>query len=655
MKISSFKYFDTFFRNNTSDNFEDDDTVDAGNQGATSTLRIQLQIKAASNTILDTKLAEAKTAIENTLSSPATFLPWDTHPSNYSSAKGLKTLPSKDKLKYLKGYKVFSDEAGQERTIYIRFVMRFKDMEMDKSFFDDMCQESINDFSSTAAGGWITHLRLSSCTSDATQPCILCLLVNLGQEFEDSVALKTMLQEITGDDTIGIKFNTYNGPKALSKKIKASDWSLKKVLQVEGERRSAMSSTKAIENYFKSQLFLGSRVQVVNVSKSKWASSAKGKKAFIDGMNIQVALNDKLLSYDLDDVNVFGKVTIGRTRRYLLDVLMSLKSKTPVLVRGEERYGPIFHSCCPKGEQETTFYFPASTQAQAESILDGFPLFLEQCVQVDPAKYCRSAFLRMVEGGSFDADTYIYTPPGGTSAILEFIDIAPPSTSDNLISTLEHNAMVREEDEMTAATNLRNDDMSDISGGTDNTITLRAKYKAALETSAIQAQRIRDLEKEKAQTTNPPSTPKTSKKITKKIVSEEKAQEEYEVEEDEEEDEEEVFEDALSVQLQGAYKRDAKGAIELSGDEESEDEEEEEEEEDYDDEVEEDYTEEVEEEDEEEEEEEEEFPPPQSPPKRKSTATAKRSASERSPQSSAAARGRRNPRRRTSAAQRYHE
>ncbi|GFH59501.1 predicted protein [Chaetoceros tenuissimus] len=298
MKIFSFKYFDTFFCNNTSDNFKDNDTVDAGNQGATSTLRIQLHIKAASNTILDSKLAEAKTAIE---------------------------------LKYLKEYKVFSDEAGQERTIYIRFVMRFKDTEMDKSFFDDMCQESINDFSSTAAGGWITHLLLSSCTSDATQPCILCLLVNLGQEFEDSVALKTMLQEITGNDTIGIKFNTYNGPKALSKKIKVSDWSLKKVLQVEGERRSAMASTKAIENYFKSQLFLGSRVQVVNVSKSKWASSAKGKKAFLDGMNIQVALNDKLLSYDLDDVNVFGKVTIGRTKRYLLDIMMSLKSKTPVI------------------------------------------------------------------------------------------------------------------------------------------------------------------------------------------------------------------------------------------------------------------------------------------------------------------------------------
>lgn len=160
-----------------------------------------------------------------------------------------------------------------------------------------------------------------------------------------------LLQEITGDATIGIKFNTYNGPKALAKKIKATDWSLKKLLQVEGECRSAIASTKTIKNYFKSQLFLRRRVQVVNVFKSKWASSAKGKKSLIEGMTTQVVLNDRLLSYNLDDVNVFGKVTIGNTKRYLLDIMMSLKSKTPVLVRGEERYRPIFHSCCPKGEQ----------------------------------------------------------------------------------------------------------------------------------------------------------------------------------------------------------------------------------------------------------------------------------------------------------------
>lgn len=123
----------------------------------------------------------------------------------------------------------------------------------------------------------------------------------------------------------------------------------------------------------------------------------------------------------------------------------------------------------------------------------------------------------------------------GTNAILEFIDIAPLPTSDNLISTLEHKAMARDEDKMTAATTLCNDDVSDISGGSNNTISLKAKYKAALETSAIQAQCIKDLEKEKTQATNTTATPKRSKKITKNISPEEKAEEEYRVEEDEEE------------------------------------------------------------------------------------------------------------------------
>lgn len=57
-------------------------------------------------------------------------------------------------------------------------------------------------------------------------------------------------------------------------------------------------------------------------------------------MTIQNVLNDRLLSHDLDDANVFGKVTMGCTKRYILDVLMTLKSKTPVLVRGEERFTP---------------------------------------------------------------------------------------------------------------------------------------------------------------------------------------------------------------------------------------------------------------------------------------------------------------------------
>lgn len=97
-----------------------------------------------------------------------------------------------------------------------------------------------------------------------------------------------------------------------------------------------------------------------------------------------------------------------------------------------------------------------------------------------------------MEGGTFDKDTYTYTAPGSTNNILEFIDISPPTTAEAFISTIEHNAMAREEDEMTAETNIRNDDFSAFSGGTENTVSLKAQVKAMKETAALQAQRIKD-------------------------------------------------------------------------------------------------------------------------------------------------------------------
>lgn len=637
MKITTFKYFDNFFKEDPDDAFDDDDTVEAGNQIISTTLRLVLQIKVPSNAILDSKLADAKTTIENTLGTSVCFLPWDTHPSKYHSAKGVKSVPSKDKLKYLKGYKVFSDANAQDRTVYIRFVLRFKDADISKDYFDDLCQENLNDFSSSATGGWITNLRLASCTSNATQPCILCLLINVAQEYEDSEILLKLLQDLTGDDTIGIKFATYNGPRALNKKISSGDWTLKKVLQVEVERKSAEKSTKAIDSYFKRHLLLGSRVQVINTSKSKWASSSKGKKAFIDGMNTQIALNDRLLSYDLDDANVFATFTMGNTKKYILEALMSLKSKTPVRVRGEERYGPVFHSCCPKGEQETTFYFPASTQQQAESIIDGFPLFLRQCFHINPTKVCRSALIASVDGGTFEDSTYTYTAPGNNNNILEFIDVAPPIASENFISTVEHNAMARDEDEMTAETNIRQDDVS--------ALTLKAQVQAMQETAALQAQRVRDLEAalatEQAATQSTPATPKGNKSSSKaeeitpgeednenteSVEDEENSQQyDYSEEEEESEAEEDPFVDASEIAdtEEAPAEEEVEDAIELSGDEESS--------------------------------EEEDYVPPKSPPPRRSTASSKRTSSQRSPKSKAAATGRRTSRRRNGAAPNYNE
>lgn len=139
-------------------------------------------------------------------------------------------------------------------------------------------------------------------------------------------------------------------------------------------------------------------------------------------------------------------------KKYILDILLSLKLKTPVVVRRETRYGPVFHSCCTKTSQETTFYFPVTSQQQAESIIDGFPLFLRQCHCINPKKVCRSALIVSVAGGTFDSETYTYTAPGNTNNILEFIDTSPPTVSEAFISTVYHNAM-------TAEINLRNDDV----------------------------------------------------------------------------------------------------------------------------------------------------------------------------------------------------
>ena len=641
MQITTFKYFDNFFKEDPLDAFDDDDTVEAGNQDTSTALRLVLQIKVSSNSILDTQLADAKATLENTLGTSVSFLPWDTHPSKYLTAKGVKAVPSKEKLKYLKGYKVFSDANAQDRTVYIRFLLRFKDAEISKDFLDDICQENLNDFTSSAAGGWITNLRLASCTSNATQPCILCLLINVSQEYEDSEILVKLLQDLTGDITIGLKFATYNGPKTLAKKISSGDWTLKKVLQVE-------KSTKAIESYFKRNLLLGSRVEVVNTSKSKWASSSKGKKAYIEGMNTQIALNDRLLSYDLDDANVFALITVGSIKKYILDAMMSLKSKTPVMVRGEARYGPVFHSCCPKGAQETTFYFPASTQQQAESIIDGFPLFLRQCFRINPSKVCRSALIASVDGGTFDEDTYTYTAPGHQNNILEFIDIAPPTASETFLSTVEHNAMARTADDMTAETNLRQDDISALSGGTENTITLRQQVKAMAETAALQAQRIRDLEAAQTSPAASLETPKHNKRgsqATDITPGEDEHTGRVEEMEDDrggyesptaEKDEDDSFVDASEnahSEFAGADEEEEaeespQQTIELSGDEESE---ESSEDEDY-------------------------IPQsPKSPPARRSSATNKRTSSQRSPKTTAAVQGRRTSRRRNGAAPKYNE
>lgn len=312
--------------------------------------------------------------------------------------------------------------------------------------------------------------------------------------------------------------------------------------------------------------------------------------------------------------------------------------------------GPVFHSCCPKSAQETTFYFPASSQQQAESIIDGFPLFLRQCLRINPKKVCRSALIALVEGGTFDNDTYTYTAPGNNNNILEFIDVTPPAASENLISTVELNAMARDEDEMTAETNLRNDDVSALSGGTENTVTLRAENKAMRETAALQAQCVRDLEAAlataQAANQSTPATSKSSSKAeeitpgeednghTEEVEDEENSQqydyseeedESEEEEEDEESDEEEdPFVDASEVADTEETLAEEQDAIELSGDEESS-------EEDY-------------------------VPPvPQSPPPCRSTASSKRTSSQRSPKSNAAVTSRCTSRRRNGAAPNYHE
>lgn len=116
MQVTSFKFFEDCLNEDFSD-INDDETVEAENQLFSTTLRLVLQIKASNNSIIDSKLADAKTTLESTLGTSAFFLPWDTHPTKYETAKGVKAIPSKEKLKYLKGYKVLSDESAQVPTV----------------------------------------------------------------------------------------------------------------------------------------------------------------------------------------------------------------------------------------------------------------------------------------------------------------------------------------------------------------------------------------------------------------------------------------------------------------------------------------------------------------------------------------------------------
>jgi tetratricopeptide (TPR) repeat protein len=497
---TSYLFFDEALKamKKAEDADNDDDTVAADNRQEMVIHRVQLQILASSNQEIDERLEDLKEILETELQADSiTFVPWDTVPDKLTGIKGVKKVPSKDKLKYFKGYKVFSGEV-KARTIYLRFALKIVLEEFDREYFNLVCQENINEFSNDSATGWTTKLRVTSCTSDAIQPCILCLLVNVPEDFSESTILAEMLQEITDDYSIGLKFNTFSGaPKALAKRVSADDWTLKKVLQVEGERKTAIKAVKAIDKYFKQKTLLGSRITVVNTAKTGWASSAKGKKAYIDGMQTQIILNDRLLCMELEETNVFKAIKINGASQYLLEFLMSMKSKVPVTVHGETRYGPIFHSCCPKSYEDTVFYYPEYNKEQAESIIAGFPLFLSTVLKVKAYKVCRTAFLEATKGGTFDKNTYQYTPPGGDN-ILEFILPKTLKTAEQFLSSAEHNALARDEDDLTQQTNLRDtaDDVSTLSGGTgntDNTITLREKLRAMTETNAALAQQNQAL------------------------------------------------------------------------------------------------------------------------------------------------------------------
>ena len=83
---------------------------------------------------------------------------------------------------------------------------------------------------------------------------------------------------------------------------------------------------------------------------------------------------------------------------------MNMKSIHPVSIKGEMKLCPLFHSCCPRSEEETTFFYPPQCKEEVENILEGFPLFLKDVLKVNPKKYCRSNFLQLVQGGKFDPD-----------------------------------------------------------------------------------------------------------------------------------------------------------------------------------------------------------------------------------------------------------
>ena len=366
---TTYYYFDKALENEEC--FSDEETVNGGEVGQVQ--RFTLQIRASSSVEVDEKIAECKKNLELELGVSSFLIPWDTKCNEYDKVGGTKDCPTKDNEKriYFKNYKHF-EACEVPKNVYIRLALRLMSANLDRDYLDDTCQSAINDFDSSPTGKWITNIRMTPCVSDSINPIIICLMINVPAEYENSRVLKQLLRKISGDRTVGLKFNTFSGaPKTLMDKLPSSDWTLKKVLQIEGEKQDAVASVKRIEAYFKHELLLGSKVQIVNTSRPRWATSPKGKRALREGMTTQIVLNDKLLCMDLDETNVFGKITKvengKKITRYLLDILMTMKACKPVLVRGEMRRCPLFHSCCPKSGEETTFYYPEHCKQEAES------------------------------------------------------------------------------------------------------------------------------------------------------------------------------------------------------------------------------------------------------------------------------------------------
>ncbi|GFH55417.1 predicted protein [Chaetoceros tenuissimus] len=480
-------------------------TNQASNESTFTTIRLNLEVKVKTHQEIVAKVNEVVSTVQEQTNAPTSLLPWNTPATKYGDTLGLQqlTLDAPTQKKYIKDFRWFEAKNEPQR-FYVRILLKVQG-EFSEYFLHE-ASATLNSFDKTDQGGWVTYFRAIKACSDAINPHILCYIINLSEESTDSELTLHLLRVIGGDDTLGLKFAPAQVPKNMKGQVNSTpDWLHKRVMQVEGERATGTSVVKNLQKYFKNKQMLGSRVIIVDLSQPSWTKHTKQKRAFKEGLNAQILLNQRLCSVELDDVKLFASVTVNGRSYYIAQLLMQCKATRAVMVRGNVRKVPLFHSITILGSESAVLHYLPHSDQEAVSISQGFPVWMETVLGVSPHGYCSSSFISYCNGGTWDTATGVYTPPASHHDILEFVEVDVTNVQAAFLSSQENNALAREEDDLTAETKanptpavVNTDNVSLLSNGTkgtENTATLTEKNKSMMETNATLVAELEKLKK----------------------------------------------------------------------------------------------------------------------------------------------------------------